>query len=179
MEDFNKFLKALQDKEKAKRDKRRQFDPAERVYRFQTLVSGFFDTMETEWFSDCVEKGLMTIERERISICEDALGQYNTEKCRLKMGEEEIEFKPIGTILRGTDGRIDMLYKRNEVMFVHVGEKFNRASDVMAVLKKLMPNKDLGQKVWKYTPKDARAHYMTANSQTVKSLIMDLVKAKN
>ena len=54
MEDFNKFLKALQDKEKAKRDKRRQFDPAERIYRFQTLVSEFFNTLETDWFRDSV-----------------------------------------------------------------------------------------------------------------------------
>ncbi|MBQ9525560.1 MAG: hypothetical protein IJR69_10660 [Bacteroidaceae bacterium] len=179
MEDFNKFLKALQDKEKAKRDKRRQFDPAERIYRFQTLVSEFFNTLETDWFRDSVAEGLMTIEREQISISEDSLGIYNTEKCRLIMGAEKIEFIPIGTVLLGTDGRIDMVYKRNEVMFVHVGEKVKRASDLMAVLKKIIPSKDLGQKVWKYTPKVTRAHYMTANSQTVKSLIMDLVKAKN
>jgi hypothetical protein len=178
MEDFNKFLKALQDKEKAKRDKRRQFDPAERIYRFQTLVSDFFDTLETEWFRDSVAEGLMTIEREQISICEDSLGRYNTEKCRLIMGAEKIEFVPIGTVLLGTDGRIDMVYKRNEVMFVHVGEKVKRASDLMAVLKKIMPNKDLGEKVWKYTPKVTRSHYMTANSQSVKSLIMELMKVK-
>lgn len=178
MKDFNAFLKALQDKEKAKREKRRQFDPEERIYRFQTLVSDFFNVLETDWFGDSVAKGLMTIEREQISICEDVLGLYNTEKCRLIMGSEKIEFVPIGTVLLGTDGRIDMKYGRNEVMFVHVGEKVKRASDLMAVIKKIMPNKDLGQKVWKYTPKVTRSHYMTADSQSVKSLIMDLVKAK-
>lgn len=178
MEDFNKFLKALQDKEKAKREKRRQFDPVERVHRFQSLVSEFFNTLETEWFGDSVGKGLMTIEREQISICEDALGLYNTEKCKLRMGAEEMEFMPIGTILLGTDGRIDLIYKRNRVMFVHVGEKVKRASDLMAVLKKIMPSKDLGEKVWKYTPKIARAHYTTADSQSVKTLIMNLIKEK-
>lgn len=178
MKEFNAFLKALQDKEKAKREKRRQFDPEERIFRFQPLVSNFFDVMEKDWFGDCVAQGLMTIEREKISISEDALGLYNTEKCKLTMGSEKIEFVPIGTILLGTDGRIDLKYRRNEVMFVHVGEKVKRASDLMAVLKKIMPNKDLGQKVWKYTPKVTRSHYVTADSQSVRSLIMDLVSAK-
>ncbi len=181
MDTFNQFLKTLQVKEKQENAKNILINPAERINYFKTLVSGFFNHLENEWLGDSIKLGLIQIEKGTISIEEEAIGKYEIDKYRLKLGMEIIDFIPIGTILIGTDARIDMVYKQTRVMFVRVGEKVNRAADLIHVRIKGEPDKpfkDLGQRVWKYTYKNSRSLYETATAESVQKIIMDVINEK-
>ena len=180
---FSFFLKSIQEKEKAEAAEKSKFNPAERIEYFQRLVREFFETLEGDWFKEAVDQGLMVIENSELLITEEALGQYKTEKRRLKFGGEVIDFVPIGTIMLGTDARIDMDYKQNKVMFVHVGENVRSASDLIEIrvngeiVKKAKTTGPV-KKVWKLTYANARTIYTEATAQSVQQLIMDLVNAK-
>ena len=182
-ESFSFFLRSIQEKEKAVATDNNKFNPAERIEYFQKLVRDFFETLEGDWFKEAVDEGLMKIEKSELLITEETLGQYKTEKRRLTFGSEVIDFVPIGTIMLGTDARIDMDYKQNKVMFVHVGENVKSASDLIVIrvngetvkkAKCAVPVK----KVWKLTYANARTIYTEATAQSVQQLIMDLVNAK-
>lgn len=180
---FSFFLKSIQEKEKAEAAEKSKFNPAERIKYFQELVRDFFGILEGNWFKEAVDEGLMEIEKSEVLITEEALGQYKTEKRRLMFGNEVIDFVPIGTIMLGTDARIDMDYKQNKVMFVHVGENVRSASDLIIVhvngkpVKKTKPDAPV-KKVWKLTYANARTIYTEATAQSVQQLIMDLVNEK-
>lgn len=180
---FSFFLKAIQEKEKTEAAEKSKFNPEERIEYFQKLVQGFFETMEKEWFKEAIDEGLMEIEKSEMLITEEALGQYKTEKRRLKFGNEVIDFVPIGTIMLGTDARIDMDYKQNKVMFVHVGENVKSASDLIVIrvngeIERKPKSAASVKKVWKLTYANARTIYTEATAQSVQQLIMDLVNAK-
>lgn len=183
---FSFFLKSIQEKEKAEAAEKNKFNPAERIKYFQNLVRDFFGILEGNWFKEAVDEGLMEIEKSEVLITEESLGQYKTEKRRLLFGNEVIDFVPIGTIMLGTDARIDMDYKQNKVMFVHVGENVRSASDLIIIhvnhvngepVKKAKPATPV-KKVWKLTYANARTIYTEATAQSVQQLIMDLVNAK-
>lgn len=178
---FDEFLKSLQDKEKQKNEEKAKLNPEERIAYFQKLVSDFFNTLEADWFGESLEKGLMSIEKDKVTITEEALGQYTTEKRRLILGSEKIDFVPIGTVLLGTDARIDLIYNQTKVMFVHVGENIKGSSDLIMIRINgviVSKKKDPGQKVWKFTYGNARTLYATANAQSVQQLIMDIINEK-
>lgn len=182
MNDFNSFLRDIQKKEESA--KRSKFNPEERIAYFKNLVADFFVTLESNWFKDAISHGLMTLERQTCSITEEALGQYYTEKCRIKFGGEIVDFIPIGTILLGTDARIDMVYGHTKVMFVHVNENVKGAADLIEIRvngergKKPKTEELPAKKVWKFTYANAHTLYAEATAQTVQQLIMDLVNAK-
>lgn len=180
---FSLFLKAIQEKEKAEAAEKSSFNPAKRIEYFQKLVQDFYETLQNDWFKEAIDEGLMEIEKSEIFITEEALGQYETEKMRLKFGNEVVDFVPIGTIMLGTDARIDMEYKHKKVMFVHIGENVKSASDLIVIringesVKKTKPAEPV-RKVWKLTCANARSIYTDATAQSVQQLIMDLVNAK-
>lgn len=181
MEDFNKFLKKLQEKERQEVEQKSEFNPEERIAYFQNLVNQFFNTLESDWFGEYVSKELMSIEKGKCLITEETLGQYYTDKCKLKLGGEIIEFIPVGTLLLGTDARIDMIYKQTKVMFIHVGENIKGASDLIVIRvngETISKKKDPGQKVWKFIYKNSRELYMDANKESVLRLIMDVINEK-
>ena len=180
---FSAFLRSIQEKEKAKAVEKSKFYSAERIEYFQKLVQGFFETLEGDWFKEVVDEGLMEIEKSELLITEETLGQYKTEKRRLKFGNEVIDFVPVGTIILGTDARIDMNYKQNKVMFIHVGENVKSASDLIMIsvngetVKNVKPAAPV-KKVWKLTYANARTIYTEATTQSVQQLIMELVNAR-
>ena len=54
------------------------------------------------------QAGEIQIERTRIQLTEDHLGSYEADKLTFKIGREKIMAKPIGTLLIGARGRVDL-----------------------------------------------------------------------
>ena len=58
------------------------------------------------------------IERTPIQLSEDHLGTYNADKLTFKIGREKIVAKPIGTLLIGARGRVDLSGARRTLKIV-------------------------------------------------------------
>ena len=64
------------------------------------------------------EAGEIQIERTRIQLREDYLGSYEADKLTFKIGREKIVAKPIGTLLIGASGRVDLSGPRKTLKIV-------------------------------------------------------------
>ncbi len=62
------------------------------------------------------------IERTPIQLREDYLGVYNADKLTLKIGRDKIVAKPIGTLLIGARGRVDLSGPRKTLKIVLLDE---------------------------------------------------------
>ena len=64
------------------------------------------------------EAGEIQIERTPIQLREDHLGSYGADKLTFKIGREKIVAKPIGTLLIGARGRVDLSGPRKTLKIV-------------------------------------------------------------
>ena len=64
------------------------------------------------------QAGEIRIERTPIQLREDHLGTYDADKLTFKIGREKIVAKPIGTLLIGARGRVDLSGPRKTLKIV-------------------------------------------------------------
>ena len=64
------------------------------------------------------QAGEIQIERTPIQLREDHLGTYDAEKLTFRIGREKIVAKPIGTLLIGARGRVDLSGPRKTLKIV-------------------------------------------------------------
>ena len=64
------------------------------------------------------EAAEIQIERSPMQLKEDHLGAYNADKLTFKIGREKIVAKPIGTLLIGARGRVDLSGPRKTLKIV-------------------------------------------------------------
>ncbi len=82
-------------------------------------IEAFYDRV-LKWLFRYIEQGKIQVSRRNITLTEDNIGSYDTEKLILKLANKEVSLIPIGTVLIGSKGRIDMRSSAGEVKFVLV-----------------------------------------------------------
>lgn len=100
-----KRKKAEEEKINWEQEKKEWIDKLDELYR-----------MIEDWLKDVDIK----IEYEDIELFEQRLGKYRTKKMVLDVGGERVELRPIGTIIIGAKGRVDVEGPRGKVKIVLV-----------------------------------------------------------
>ena len=72
------------------------------------------------WMSDFVSKKLVKLIKKQIKIYEEFSGEYNIDALELSFNGKTIFFEPIGTMLIGAKGRVDIKGKNGKVTLVLV-----------------------------------------------------------
>ena len=88
----------------------------------ETLYSRV-ESMLSEYLSD----GRIEKAYEPITINEERLGSYGTRKLMLRIGLDEIEFVPVGTVIFGAWGRVDLVGPAGRAKLVLVERKATSA----------------------------------------------------
>jgi len=65
-----------------------------------------------------IKSGNITTFTKKISIHEELLGSYEVDSLCIDIGSTDLQFRPIGTYLFGSPGRIDLTGKRDSIRFV-------------------------------------------------------------
>ncbi len=105
--------------EKAKKNKN-GFNPAVRIEDFRKNLQSLYNKIDNDWLKNDLEKGYIKTGFEKTSIFEQLLGTYTIDEKWIQIGSERLIFSPVGTMLAGTDARVDLLYRYKEIMIVHV-----------------------------------------------------------
>jgi hypothetical protein len=79
----------------------------------------------TEWLNDYVSKGIVQLDYKEKTICEDSIGEYEVKELSLSFLGKTILFEPIGTMLIGAKGRVDISGRSGKVSLVLVDEKLD------------------------------------------------------
>ena len=71
-----------------------------------------------DYLKPYTQAGEIRIERTPMRLREDHLGTYHAEKLTFRIGREKIVAKPIGTLLIGASGRVDLSGSRKTLKIV-------------------------------------------------------------
>jgi hypothetical protein len=75
---------------------------------------------------DYIKSGAITVSYREIPMNEENIGAYTASQMTLKIGPQEITLKPVGTILIGTKGRVDVVGPSGRTRFLLVNKDASR-----------------------------------------------------
>ncbi|MCL4408020.1 MAG: hypothetical protein M1542_01495 [Thermotogae bacterium] len=77
--------------------------------KWVSQIEDFFSTIK-EWLNDSIRKGLIEVKEAEIEISEENLGNYKTKSLQISFENKKVEFVPIGRLVIGAQGRIDIKF---------------------------------------------------------------------
>ena len=171
---FDDFVNKMDAEAKAKS---KEFDPEKRIKKFQTLIEGLYSEIDT-WLQEGIHNGKIQTGLIPVSIKEELLGVYEVNDKWIQIGNARFNLHPVGTILIGTDARIDLIYRSKEIMIVRAGKDIEYPGQLISI----QVNGGSGPKkkekvelVWKYVKDNRRLSYSALNKESFENLIMDLI----
>ena len=79
-----------------------------------------------ELLQDYIKSGAIAVSYREIPMNEENIGSYTARQMTLKIGPQEISLKPIGTLLIGTKGRVDVNGPSGRTRFLLVNKDASR-----------------------------------------------------
>lgn len=155
------------------------FNAPERIKIFKSLIDELYDKIDHEWLSPYIGDGTIKTGLCDKTITEEKLGSYIVKEKYLEIGRKRLMLSPVGTILIGTDARIDIEYQTRSFMIVHLGENVQGFSDMLEVKvngkieKKAVKS---GKPTWKLVNEAPRISYKTITSQVFQDMLIDLLQ---
>ena len=146
--DFSDFLT----RQSEKTQKEKAFDASAHIARYQGLISELYNKIDMEWLGEYVKSGQVKTGECTCSITEESLGTYQAQSKWIEIAGQRISIQPVGTILIGTDARLDIVYRGKERMIIH------------------------GDNLWKLVDRNHRITYKVLNAKVFQNLLMDLMK---
>lgn len=113
-QEFTQFVKR---KTAELRDEVDGVDWAKKKADWLQELDGLFVSMERH-LMPFTQAGEIEIERTPLTLREDHLGSYDADKLTFKIGRDKIVAKPIGTLLIGARGRVDLSGPRKTLKIV-------------------------------------------------------------
>jgi hypothetical protein len=101
--DFDAFVKRQQ----TEKQQEAAFDPKQQLAQWLGYLDDLYSRI-TAYLQAYIESGAAQIEYRDIPINEEFIGAYIARQMRLKIGRSIVTFTPIGTMLIGTKGRVDV-----------------------------------------------------------------------
>lgn len=153
----------------------------EKVEKYRSMVNEFYQSVLNDWLKDLNDDGMLHPEYNDVVISEELTGEYLVKGLTITMAQTKVRFRPIGTFLIGTPGRIDMYVNGNPEpeMFIIAGEKAKSPRIVTQIYiegeeKPEEPKPiDYGKSVWKYVERTNRMRFISIDSNIFQQIIMD------
>lgn len=82
-----------------------------------------FNTQIITWLDEPIKKGFVKYEIKMLNISEYLMGNYQAPSLVLISGKDKISFKPIGKLVLGFNGRIDIVSFTDNKTLVEVKDK--------------------------------------------------------
>ena len=80
-------------------------------------LDGLYSAMEG-YLQSYTESGQIRIERRPVQLTEEYLGTYDAEALAMSIGSDEVIAQPVGTVLIGSSGRVDLSGPRKTLRIV-------------------------------------------------------------
>lgn len=112
-------------REKAKESERaEQVDWAARRSQWLSRLSEFYVLIDS-YLADFVKAGEIKVEHSTVFINEEHIGRYSAESRIISLGNHKVNLLPVGTLLIGARGRVDMVGPAGTSKFILTGKHSN------------------------------------------------------
>ena len=85
----------------------KQFNREERLAAWLGELDALYRAMEG-YLKSYADSGHIKVERRSVQLTEESLGTYDAEELAVSIGTDEVIARPVGTILIGSSGRVDL-----------------------------------------------------------------------
>ena len=135
------------------------------------------------FLKDYVSAGEIQLELSPITLSEENIGSYTAPELTLKIGRRQVKFRPIGTLLIGSRGRVDVIGAGvTEARLVLINKNFTRASDMIRVPNNFAgklpapPKKDHSyiDQAWKIVTRPPERRFDELTQETLFEMIMEV-----
>lgn len=94
-----------------------EIDWSAQLEEWLKYIDSLYDQV-CESLREHIDTGAIKVEYTNIEISEENIGTYSTRAMSLAIGRKKVTFSPIGTLLIGTKGRVDMEGPYGTVKFI-------------------------------------------------------------
>lgn len=168
------------------------FDAEGVIGLFRQRVEEFYSRVEQDWLKELINSGKIHCAREGIEVTEESLGTYPMDEMVIKFFRFVIRLTPIGTILIGSPGRIDMTFEGKSRMLVLVDRRITCAAEQIVIRERIVGGQQTDDEeerdkveerpkpeyVWKYIDDPREYTYAVLDKESFQNLIVELVNGK-
>lgn len=125
MVDFKKIVE-----EQAAKEKQAEVEVAAVVrYRGEWWPRRVHELLEeiAGWIKPLLDGGTLVFEKRKIPLYEEALGSYEIESAKVRLGTKTLSIVPVGTFVIGAFGRVDVTGPNGKVTWLLLGERMESA----------------------------------------------------
>lgn len=152
------------------------FDRERRIEHFRTKV-GQLNQQVREYLSDFIKKGSISVSRVSRSLHEELLGDYPVDGLQIEIGQAKVELRPVGTILLGGIGRVDLVGSGEPIMIVLAPVEADRpqirvfSNDDPETAKGTL---DWDKYAWKIAVRSPTLRYVELSRETFQTALMQV-----
>ncbi|OHB78593.1 MAG: hypothetical protein A2Z25_18970 [Planctomycetes bacterium RBG_16_55_9] len=175
--DFDEFIK----KQRAKADEEREINWSMKRDEWLTCLDQLYKKI-LSMMKKYTESGDVSVEYREKAINEEWIGEYKAKIMILKFKGNEVSFDPIGTILIGAKGRVDLKGSAGTVKFVLVNKQSVGLREKAAIHvsggSKTEPKEQEPEKIewdWKIATPPPRIKYIELNEESFFDALMEVI----
>lgn len=173
--DFDNFVKKMTtEKEMVEKE---VFDPEQQLQEWKRFLSEFYQKVES-YLKEYIDSGDIEIVSKGKTISEEFYGEYEVESKSILIGNTKVLLDPIGTMLIGAKGRVDMKGRREIRRFVLVDNKstkphFNISIIMNGETPPLPPvSAERVEWAWKLTSMPPKVHYFDLTQESFREALL-------
>lgn len=139
-------------------------------------IDSFYKTVE-RWFEPYVAAKNVYYSFYETTLVEDYIGTYTVNKMKIDFAGQSLVMEPIGTLLIGTKGRIDMEGARGRVQFI-LADKSRSGLSIQRKKSQLVTDKDQSkiEWTWKIVSRDSnRIRFEDFNEENFFDALMEVI----
>jgi len=170
------FENVLLKYEKVKKES--DIDWAKKKQEWLHFVQQFYDEIE-QWLKPYVDQNQLKYDYHEISVTEEYIETYTVKAMNIYFAGQQVKVEPIGTLVFGTKGRIDMEGARGIIQFLLVAQD-SKGMIVNISIDDESKTDNQGQKdfdwSWKIVLKEQRRiAYEAFNEENFFSALMEII----
>ena len=114
----NETLETFLKHEKEKRQAReREVDWEDRKHHWLDAVNALYEQIYV-WLQKSIKDQVVEVYYDNMHIGEEYIGDYTTKKMVIRLGPDKIRLEPVGTLIVGSNGRIDLIGTKAAITLV-------------------------------------------------------------
>jgi hypothetical protein len=134
-----------------------------------------------------IDGGTVNLSRdEKIEITEENIGTYEVDRLNITIGSQRIQLNPVGTLLIGAKGRVDVKGSAGSSRLVLIRKEVTNPSQLIRVTihiagsdsrpPKIQPNtaENAIEWAWKISTPPPRMQYIELNQETLFTMLMEV-----
>lgn len=143
------------------------------------FIRQFYSAIES-WLKPYRDAGKLSYEYKKNQITEDYLGTYDVDVMIVNFAGQKLNLEPVGTLLIGTKGRIDMEGARGRVQFILADKNSTGMKINVSIINGEVPEKNEEHKepewTWKIVLRESRrVSFVEFNEENFFDALMEVI----